>query len=98
MIGEIFGMKYINLNYAVLNLSSIFSSLIVSSYLPAFFYEQHAINGTCHGSQCFSSSHYFNCGILLITIFLCDNIIERTKHIYEGKKLFETSSNTPKIV
>jgi len=85
MVGEIFGMKYLNLNYSVINLAQILSSLIISSYLPAFFYDYHSINGTCHGTHCFSSSHYFNCAILLFTIFLCDNIIDQTKHIYAGE-------------
>merc|ERR1739838_692048 len=96
MVGEIFGMKYLNLNYSVINLAQILSSLIISSYLPAFFYDYHSINGSCHGTHCFSSSHYFNCGILLFTIFLCDNIIERTKHIYDAKD--SDMSEIPKIV
>jgi len=96
MVGEIFGMKYLNLNYSVINLAQILSSLIISSYLPAFFYDYHSINGSCHGTHCFSSSHYLNCGILLFTIFLCDNIIEQTKHIYEPKD--SDMSEIPKIV
>merc|ERR1712156_222541 len=74
LIGEIFGLKFITLNYSCLNLAQIIGSFVLSSYLPAVIYDYHAINGTCHGIHCFCYSHYFNSFILIAAVLTCDGV------------------------
>lgn len=94
IVGDLYGMKYLGLNYSFLNLAQLLAALILSSYLPATIYDLHAEDGVCLGLQCFSASHYILSFILILAAFACTILNQKTKLLYSYGKSSEAVSKS----